>query len=459
MIPRWIAPVLVVVFALVTVWAGYNLSSQLSAPRPSSSTTPVLTFEGSGSYFYVATLAPNDLYNSTTVSGTNLTLFAPITRWVNVTFVDGVTLDSPAAAQLVDHFSVTLSTPAWSKTIDQGVQENSSANSTSLRVVDRYDLNVSWAENLTQTIDAQLGYSPSQFTVTLAPTVAGDITIGSEVAPLSMSPLLNLTFAGTLITPKGGFANVQDKIYSSNGSVDAAGGGAVTEAYLYLAVSLSALAVSIGLLWATRRSTRSSALPDLETLIEPYEEVIARTSREPQASMIFPVEQFEDLVKVSDTLGRPILRLVGRADDPSGTSFYVVDGTIAYRYGYPSTGSRPEEGLAPTSEPTGTDTSLPKGLSPPVSAGSDTAQSSTAHPAGSSTIAENSKWLAADQLKADIAWIQSAKLSPTERARALDLVRETARSVRSARPSEVHGILEEFHRTLNSYLREPPPSR
>ena len=62
-IPRWVAPVLVVVFVLVIVWASYNLSSQLSASRTPSSTTPILTYEVSGSYFYTATLAPNYLYN------------------------------------------------------------------------------------------------------------------------------------------------------------------------------------------------------------------------------------------------------------------------------------------------------------------------------------------------------------------------------------------------------------
>ena len=61
--PRWLAPVLVVIFVLLTVWAGYNLSSQLSASRSPSSAPPVLTYEDSGFYSYVAALAPNDLSN------------------------------------------------------------------------------------------------------------------------------------------------------------------------------------------------------------------------------------------------------------------------------------------------------------------------------------------------------------------------------------------------------------
>ena len=457
MIPRWAAPLLVVVFVLITVWAGYNLSSQLSASRAPSAPTPILSFEGSGSYYYVATLAPNDLYNSTTISGTNVTLFAPVTRWINVTFVDGVTLDSPASTQLVDHFTVTLSTPAWSKTLDHAVQTNASANSTSLAIVDRYGLNVSWVENLSQTIDKELGYSPPQFTVTLTPVVTGDISIGSEEAPVSMSPFLNLTFAASLITLKGLPTNSEGGINS--GPSDSANGGAVTDAYVFLAASLGALAVSIGLLWATWRGTKSSALPDLDTLIEPYEEVIVGTTKTPEVSTILPVERWDDLVKVADTLGRPILRPFEGPNEPQGSSFYVVDGSVAYEYQYRSTSAHQEEKTTPAREPTEGALNSPAEPGAAIAARFEPAMSPATPTPISSTIAENLKWGAADQLKADIARIQSAKLSPTERARALELVRETARLVRSAKPSETQRILDEFHRALDDLVHEPPSSQ
>ena len=457
MIPRWLTPLLVVIFVLLTIWAGYNLSVQLSSTRSPSSPSPVLTYEDSGLYSYIATLTPNDLYNSTTVSGTNVTLFAPITRWVNVTFVDGVTLDSPAATQLVDQFTVTLSTPVWSKTIDQGVQENASSNSTSIAVIDRYSLNVSWVENLTQTIDSQLGYSSSQFTVMLAPVVAGHITLGNKEAPVSMSPFLNFTFASSLITPKGLPSNSEGDILG--GPSDSGNAGAVTDAYLFLAASLGALAVSIGLLWATRGRTKSSVLPDLDTLIEPYEEVIARTSREPQASMVFPVEQFEDLVKVSDTLGRPILRPVGRPENPSGTSFYVVDGSVAYRYGYPVSLNSSDEGTPPKSDPIENHSDLRAESNAPVSVETETPEGPTTRPGRANTGALGSTRITAEQLRADLERIQMTPLSLATRAKAFDLVRRTTQLLRSARPSEAQRILEEFHQTLEGYLREPPSSR
>lgn len=452
MIPRWLASVLVVAFVLLTVWASYNLSSELSVKQSVSPPTPTLTYEGSGSYFYVATLAPNDLYNSTTISGTNVTLFAPITRWINVTFVDGITFDSPAASQLVDHFAVTLSTPAWSKVIEQGVQQDASANSTSFAIVDRYSLNVSGIQNLTQVIDRQLGYYPSQFTVTLAPTVTGEITLAGAKAPVELDPFLNLTFAAALITPNGLPASYHGSILPPGGSADSSNGGAVTDAYLFLAVSVAALAVSLGLLWASRRGAKSSTLPDLDTLIEPYEEVIVRTTELPGVPTILPVEGWEDLVKVADTLGRPILR---PSNGPEGASFYVVDGSVAYHYGYPPIRTHGARNPAPSGQSAGRDLDPRTGSSARITAPTETTKTPSAPAGVSSTPALDWARITAEQLKSDLTRIQRATLGPAARAKVLDLVRATAQRVRSASPSEAQHILEEFHRALEDYLREP----
>ena len=452
MIPRWLIAVFVVVAVLLTAWASYNLVRQTSASKGSSSAPPVMAYGGSGSYVYVATLAPNDLYNSTTVTGTNVTLFAPITRSINVTFVDGVTLTSVAATQMVDHFSVTLSTPAWSKTIDQAVQQRASANSTSLAIVDRYGLNVSWVENLTQTIDSQLGYSSSQFTVTFAPTVTGAVTLGNGTAPLSLSPFLNLTFAGSLITPNGLEANFQGGVPTADGPTGSTNAVGVIDAWVFLAASVGGLAAALGLLWVSWNPGRSLTIPDLDTLTEPYEEVIVLTSKVPDATTTLPVERWDDLVKVSDTLGRPILRPLNGPGGRPGTSLYVVDGQVVYTYNHPSAETLREEAPDRTSE------LLPGSVTTPPqpivleSARTGAAGIPAVLSAASNLTPIESVRAVTEQLRADLDRIERTPLSPAEHTKAIELVRTTARLLRAARPSETPHILEEFHRALEDHL-------
>jgi len=464
MISRSNASILVVVFVLVTVWASYNLSSQLTAaPVTSPSSTPALTYDALGSYYYVADLAPNHLTNSTSVTGTNGTLFTSITRWINVTFLDGVTLSPATEVRLADRFVVTLSTPDWSKPLVETAQQNASSNTSGLTVTDQYDLNVSWVENLTQSIDAQLDYYPSQFEVTLAPVVAGTITLSSGEAPLLMRPFLNLTFTesylGSLITAVGSSALQRGQIDGPAVSSDGTDGSALDYAYLFLAASLGALSVSLALFFSTRKGTKPEKLPDLDTLIEPYEEVIARTTREPRASTMLPVERWEDLVKVADTLGRPILRPVGRPTGAAGSSFYVVDGSVAYEYRYPSSRHAEETRPVPTVQPSEQNPGSRGGSKAVGVAKVVPPERSRVPPKNAGAAGVDVARLAAEQLRADMERIRSSQLSPSERTRAVVLLRRAMRVVRSASPEEIPQVLEEFHSTLDELLGESSPSR
>lgn len=458
MIPRWLLPVLVVAFVLTTGWASYNLASQLSASSNPPSAPPVLTYQGTGAYFYVATLTPNDLYNSTTVSGSNLTLFAPITRWINLTFVDGVTLSTPADVQLADHFTVTLSTPAWSKSIDQELQHNATLDSTGLTIVDRYGVNVSLIENLTQTIDDQLGYAPSQFTVSFAPVVSGEISLGNETTPVSIAPFLNLTFTAALITPHGRSVAFNGGIPSGTGPTDPGANSAVAYGYLILAGSLAALAVSVGLLLLRQRRAKTWTLPALQTLIEPYEEIIVQTTKTPEATATFPVARWEDLVKVADTLGRPILQPLDESGERSGSTFYVVDGSVAYEYGYPSPQAQTKRATDPMAEPTTPEGEPEEPISDSNLTGGRLVDAPNVSSFDPTMVPQVQIGLVTEQLRADLDRIQRASLSPSDRAKVFELIRTTARQVRGAKPSETQALLEEFHRSLENYLGGEPSS-
>lgn len=86
---------------------------------------------------------------------------------------------------------------------------------------------------------------------------------------------------------------------------------------------------------------------ELEALIKPYSEVIVGTRTPPEGASQIEVEVWGDLVKTSDTLGKPILRC-GSAGDQPGRLFYVRDGSVDYVYLYRATEAPglPSESLA-----------------------------------------------------------------------------------------------------------------
>lgn len=76
----------------------------------------------------------------------------------------------------------------------------------------------------------------------------------------------------------------------------------------------------------------------LDEIIRPYEEAIAVITGAPKVTTVTSVATFPDLVKIADTLGKPILRPAG--PDSARSTFFVLDGLLAYTYRYPGEGGR-----------------------------------------------------------------------------------------------------------------------
>jgi hypothetical protein len=325
---RRIAAVLAVVFLLTTVWAVYYLDSELHPNGPSGPGT-LATYSQAEASNFSASLRPSVLYNnSTEVNGGNVTLFTPITNWINTTLVYEFSANRSVTLTMAESFTVVVATPVWSKVLYSTVNSTEPSGPTSLySFTTRFAINVSAVEALVTSIDTQLGYTAYTFTVTLAPTVFGSVDALGVREPLSFQPQLNFTFESTLIHPNGLSVSADGSVLAPAPS---SSGGSVSLLPV-LAVTSSVGGVG-GSLWvATRRPEEEETVP-LPQLISPYEEAIAETEELPGGENGIRVGRFEDLAKIADALGKPILR---PKTDPGGPAeFRVIDGGIAYVYRY-----------------------------------------------------------------------------------------------------------------------------
>lgn len=339
---RTVAAVLVVVLVLLAVWAVYNFYSDARAASTPVART-VASFSGAGQGGFVASLLPNDLCNCTQISGGNITLFSSITQWINVSLESSVTLSAPGTISLVDHFAVILSTAAWSKTLYGAFNESGPVAGTTATVRDQFSINVSSLENLTKQIDEQLDYESPEATLSLSQMVEGTVSVDGISGIATVSPLANFTFTSATLS-SGILQPTSTGVLQTTTGTD---GPIPWSAYAALIVTAGSLLAA--LTWyvslVRRPGTEEDALPDLEELIAPYEEVIAETRTAPDPAVVVPIERWKDLVKISDTLGKPILRPMARLPSAKRTDFYVIDGDVGYVYRHRSGGSTPIHGL------------------------------------------------------------------------------------------------------------------
>lgn len=321
------ATVLLVVFLLTTVWAGYYLYEKtrpVAAPGPRT----LAVFEENGANGFVAALRPSTLYNnSTEIAGGNITLFSPITTWINVSMYFSVLSNRSSSIALHEGFQVILESAVWSKVLFASTNLSSQPDGLFASLVTRYSINVSGVTGLAEEIDTQVGYPSTVFNLELVPSIAGEVTAGGHSEAFSATPLLNLSFEGPLIEPKGLSFTENESLLApalpSNRGMDAA-------PYVAFVLSVGALG---GSGWLVTRPRDRESVP-LDELIAPYEEAIAETAATPKGEVTVPVAEFPDLVKIADTLGKPILRPKG--SDPDRAAFIVLDGSIAYAYWHPS---------------------------------------------------------------------------------------------------------------------------
>ena len=344
---RRIAAVLAVVFLLTAVWAAYYLYSEVKPPTAGGNGTAVVSYSESSTGSFVAQLVPSVLYdNATEISGGNITLFSSITKTINVSLNYTLTFNRTVQLSVVEIFGVTLSTPAWSKPLLSNLTESDLGAVTSAQLSFSYEVNVTQLLALAQSIDTQVAYNAAYYTLSLTPEVSPQVSVGSLVQVISGAFPMNFTFSGSTIAPAGLSHSDTGTIYGPAGSVRLDSLAVLLPAAL-LVGSVGSLG---GSTWVATRRPAEERTPPLAELIQPYQEVIANTARPPKEALATPVGEFTDLVKIADTLGKPILRPVG----PDHDTFYVLDGLVAYEYRYPGVAPRTTSSADSAAEPTAT---------------------------------------------------------------------------------------------------------
>lgn len=345
--------------AIAVVSGGFGLALARPGSAPAAP-APAATVTEEGTYDYVATMSNNSLYSSSRLGPGDGTLFSALVSWVNVTFTYQLTADVAINASSNAVLSVDLSSPAWSRHLAVVVNATGVHSGSAESMVLTYAVDVSAVRALAESIQAETGYFAPSYAVYLSPSVGTTLWLETWSTRITFGPTFGLNFTGEQIVPTNLTSSLTQPL-GPPGAAASASGGSSWLAWVAIAASLvsAAAALLVGARWYAQRSAGRAL--DLDRMLRPYREAIVTTENAPTGDSLVAVANWEDLVRVADTAGRPILRPapIGPDGTPEpGLLFYVLVDATVYSYSF--------EGRAPTRLAVSPRASRPGTASPPT---------------------------------------------------------------------------------------------
>ena len=338
---------LLLLFALLSLFSILTLYSTHQLPTEREVVTPLYTYEQAGTYDYTAKLYPNTIYdNQTTLKPGQGTVYTKITESIDTFLTYTFQGDHPANITITYSADVSLESPQWSKTISKIPVTTQNYMGTTAQFSTDFHSNIESIETLKKQLEVETRRSVSDYNVTIRPQIltTAKTEVNNQILTVTLTPFTpTLTYTiqyqhistSSLEHTRSGarthtetiyLAWVMDQRYASYG---------------FSAGSLVGLAITSWAFIQTRPRPRKAAKP-IEAIISPFQDLIAESAEEPQfkehsfmPTTTISMKTLEDLIKVADWLGKPVLSYQKPKSSQSATStrvFYVLDGTTRYEH-------------------------------------------------------------------------------------------------------------------------------
>lgn len=331
--------ILLSLFTLLSLFSMLSVYFTHQLPTEETKTTTLWTYRHVGTYDYTAKLKSNIIYNQSELKPGQGTIYTEITEYINTTF--SYTFESSQEANITTEYSidVILRSAKWSKTLHS--VPKTKLNSTGMVTIfsNNYLVNIASVQELKKTLEEETKAHVSDYNVTIQPEI--HIIANSSITTINeyFTPTMTMTFGqtseGSCISTTGLERTRPNAITDTKKTPVPGVMNQRYASYIFCFATLSPLVLTI---WAYTKTLKPSVKPkkSMEEIVAPYEEVLAESAGEPSykgQTAVITMKSLEELVKVADWLGKPVLSFEKAPRTPSKEStriFYVLDGTTRY---------------------------------------------------------------------------------------------------------------------------------
>jgi hypothetical protein len=332
-IPRTLRATVLGVLAIFLLYSAVSAYTAYQTPTMRKVTTPVLHYEHVGRYDYIATLKNNTIYNNkTTLRPGEGIFFKQLITQVNASF--SYTFQITQSADIAGNYSVDaiLQTNLWKKTYPLIPRTPFNASGRTASFTTSFPLDYISYEQLLANMNEETGVPAQNPLLLIQSTIVIFATTGNETISSFFSPSINVSLnQKTLEISKDLISNLPGALTNS---ITVNRPEISTQRILWPIVSLGIVVgmCLFDLLTTNSSGPQSQTDKDIRKIKKKYGEWIVETKTHPEIlySHMITIDSLEDLAKVGEELGKPILLYTGVNN--TAYRFYVLDDTTMYEY-------------------------------------------------------------------------------------------------------------------------------
>ena len=318
------------ILALSSLYSAVAVTGEEATTMEKS--VPVYSYVHTGNFNYIAYLNNNTVYNFTTIRPGQATIFKQITDHLDMTFNYKFTGDQPTTISGSYTLIAEIQTEdnLWTRTYTLIPKTTFVNNSFNLN----FELNTTKYEAIVAAINNEIGITATNPTLVIRCEITVSAKTSAGVAYNSFTPTLTIPLFGNILEINGGLLQTKNGELTETIKVnipeeDVSGertGSLVLAGVFFLPI------IPVALFTQNDDTKISQIDKQIKKIKKKYGEWIVEVNKlpkRPEGSELIHMKSMDDLVKISEELGKPVINY---KSESQGYAFIVFDENIHYIY-------------------------------------------------------------------------------------------------------------------------------
>jgi len=338
-IPLTVRMLAIAVLGIILIISAFSTYAAYQEPTTTEESYITLTYGQSGRFNYIVSLKNNTVYNKTTLYPGEGVIFKQIVDNINTSFTYNFQftyLQIEKSTEISGNYNIQaeIQTDIWTKTytLVPTTSFNSSGKTANFNV--NFPIDFPFYDNVVTTINSETGINAPNPLLIIKCNVAVTAKTGNELIYDSFKPSITVSLnqktieiSDILSLSQSGSRTGMETVFHQE---------IVDQRNNWTLISIIFLIVFLTLLLITTNEIEkvSKAEKMLKKINKKYGEWLVKTHKKPEtpSSKIITLDSLEDLSKVGEELGKPLIHYNPVLDKHEEHIFYVLDEKTMYKY-------------------------------------------------------------------------------------------------------------------------------